>query len=62
MQDLLWKASFELIQQPDPVSVSSINKTSPDFLPTMQLESQVKFCGPQNISGASQQNRFAAFS
>ena len=28
----------------------------------MLMESQVKFCSPQNISGASQQNRVAAFS
>ena len=28
----------------------------------MQMESQVKFCNPQNISEASQQNRVAAFS
>ena len=28
----------------------------------MQVESQVKFRSPQNISGASQQNRISAFS
>ena len=28
----------------------------------MLMESQVKFCSPQNISGASQQNSVAAFS
>lgn len=28
----------------------------------MSMESQVKFCCPQHISEASQQNTFAAFS
>ena len=28
----------------------------------MLMESQVKFCSPQNISGASQRNNVAAFS
>ena len=33
-----------------------------DLVIPMQTESQVKFCGPQIISGASQQNTIAAFS
>lgn len=35
---------------------------SPDLLTTMPMDNRVKFRSPQNVSGASQQNRAGACS